>query len=212
MNNPYIYTNLGVRFHFFDLNPDEVHLEDIAHGLSHICRWVGQCDSFYSVAAHSLLVAEKTRLLAGTSGDADELVLAALLHDAAEAYLGDFSGPLKDLTCFSEYVALHDNILRMIYHKFGVTFPSTPKLVRAVDQASRLLENEALFRDKHSPEDLGVDPTLYQLWTPWEVTDVTGLVTPDEDKREETYWQYFKWVDDLSKSVAEQYRMFSEAA
>ena len=37
-------------FYATDPRSEEVHLLDIAHGLSLICRYAGQCKHFYSVA------------------------------------------------------------------------------------------------------------------------------------------------------------------
>jgi len=72
-----------------DLRPDEVDLEDIAIALSNLCRFGGRCRQFYSVAQHSLWVADQVKELR------PELELCALLHDAAEAYVGDVVSPIK---------------------------------------------------------------------------------------------------------------------
>lgn len=85
------WLGLGNGRTFWPLDPraDEVHIDDIAHALSNICRWGGRVCEFYSVAQHSLHVAqivERTR---------PDLALQALLHDAAEAYLGDVATPIK---------------------------------------------------------------------------------------------------------------------
>lgn len=61
-------------------------LNDIATGLSNICRFGGQLPRFYSVAQHSILVCELAP---------PELKREALMHDATEAYLGDMIKPLK---------------------------------------------------------------------------------------------------------------------
>lgn len=65
---------------------NDYHLDDIATSLAKQCRFNGHCDGFYSVAEHAILV---SRLVPSY------LALPALLHDAAEAYLGDLITPLK---------------------------------------------------------------------------------------------------------------------
>lgn len=76
---------------FFPLDPrhDEVDIGDIAHALACIPRFNGHSSEPYSVALHSVHVA---RIV---SRKRPELALAALLHDATEAYLGDIVRPLK---------------------------------------------------------------------------------------------------------------------
>jgi 5'-deoxynucleotidase YfbR-like HD superfamily hydrolase len=86
-DNPFITTASGVAFDLLSPTADMVRAEDIAHALARLCRFTGHCLALnYSVAQHSCLVAS---LVPGP------LRLAALLHDAAEAYIGDLSSPLK---------------------------------------------------------------------------------------------------------------------
>jgi uncharacterized protein len=67
-------------------DPKTFRRRDISHALARICRFTGHVEDHYSVAQHSLHVAEKLP---------PELFLAGLLHDAAEAYCQDVSAPLK---------------------------------------------------------------------------------------------------------------------
>src|ERR1700710_1218663 len=76
---PTIMLNSGAVFDFLDPWSSEFTLEDIAHGLANICRYAGQCRSFYSVAEHSIHVSQT----------ATGFEYEALMHDAAEAFLGD---------------------------------------------------------------------------------------------------------------------------
>ena len=84
---PTIMLASGKLFDFLDPHGSDFDISDIAHGLAHVCRYAGQCRAFYSVAEHSMLVADTV----------DEFAYEALLHDAAEAFIGDVTRPLKQL-------------------------------------------------------------------------------------------------------------------
>lgn len=73
--------------------PSTIRLEDIAHALSQVCRFGGHCAEFYSVAEHSVFVSRRLE----RQGYGRRMQMAGLLHDAAEAYLGDVPRPLKPL-------------------------------------------------------------------------------------------------------------------
>ena len=79
----------GTRVNPLKLTPADVSVVDIAHALSRQCRYNGHVEGFLSVARHSLWVAEHLE----HHGPA--IALAGLMHDAAEAYLGDMIRPLK---------------------------------------------------------------------------------------------------------------------
>ena len=64
---------------------------EIAHGLANLARFAGQTDVAYSVAQHSLLMAEAAE---DETGDA-ELAAFCLLHEGHEAVLGDKTSPRK---------------------------------------------------------------------------------------------------------------------
>lgn len=66
-------------------------ISEIAHALAQINRFTGHCKRPYSVAEHSVLVAS----IAAGEGASIDAQLAALLHDAHEAYTGDVSSPAK---------------------------------------------------------------------------------------------------------------------
>lgn len=83
-------TRTGQVVDLLDPSPHTIKLTDIALHLSRIPRFNGATLRTWSVADHSLLVAD----LMGAEADPD-LALAALLHDAHEAFIGDVIQPLK---------------------------------------------------------------------------------------------------------------------
>lgn len=84
-----ILTYTGRRFDLLRPSPGDIDIVDIAHALAHVCRWGGHCMHWYSVGQHSLWVS------AYVEYERPDLALHALLHDAAEAYIGDIVTPLK---------------------------------------------------------------------------------------------------------------------
>ena len=97
----YLRTFTGKRFHMLGDDPDEIDIMDIAHALSHVNRFTGHTTHPYSVAAHSIFVADIVDHLYGFN---PERMLAALMHDASEAYLADIASPIKHL--LPDYQAL----------------------------------------------------------------------------------------------------------
>lgn len=87
-------------------DPTTLELDDIASGLGLTCRYGGQIRCFYSVAEHSVLVHDLLRHM----GAGDELALAGLFHDAAEAYLGDVVAPLKFAQRQREWLARSEGL------------------------------------------------------------------------------------------------------
>lgn len=73
--------------------PETICIEDIAHALSQVCRYGGHCRYHYSVAQHCVFVSERLK----RQGQSPRTQLAGLLHDGAEAYLGDIPRPMKSL-------------------------------------------------------------------------------------------------------------------
>jgi uncharacterized protein len=71
----------------FNLRPEDIDIDDIAHALSNQCRFAGHTTHFYSVGQHSLNVMSRLEW---------PLKIYGLLHDAAEAYLIDLPTPIKD--------------------------------------------------------------------------------------------------------------------
>ena len=135
--NNTILTKSGVYFDFADPQEWQVHIDDIAHGLSNTCRFAGQCD-FYSVAEHSVHCAN-TALYETRDNLAS---LHALLHDAAEAYMGDLPKPLKIM--LPDFRAVEHCVEQAIRDKFGLT-DAFDSLVKSIDLRMLKTEKQQLF-------------------------------------------------------------------
>src|SRR5690348_18006267 len=105
-----IHTFTGRTFCPLDPKPEDIDIQDIAHALSCQCRFTGHSRKFYSVAEHCVRVS----LLVSP-----DLQLAALLHDASEAYLSDVARPIKRLPAMAEYRRTEEALQRQIYLCFG---------------------------------------------------------------------------------------------
>ena len=120
ITTPYVSTYLGNRFYPLEPRIDRVAIEDIAHGLAYQCRFNGQTCEFYSVAQHSLVVASLVP---------EHLRFAALMHDAAEAYLGDMVKPLKVL--LPQFAEIEDKVGAIIAAAFALDFSDYAPIKRA---------------------------------------------------------------------------------
>lgn len=118
--------------------PEQIVALDIAHALSHLNRFAGHLKSPCSVAVHSLAI---WRALASRGADV-ETQLAALLHDAAEAYLVDLPTPVKR-EC-RDYRKLEHRMLRAVFDRFGLrkglmrspTIKRADRLMPAIERAA----------------------------------------------------------------------------
>ncbi len=115
-----IVTSSGRVVTLTDPKPDDIDLGDIAEALSKLCRYGGNLRRFYSVAQHSVLCSQYVE-------GGPHLQRAALLHDAAEAYVGDLIWPLKALLrdksefSTSDFDDIEERFALVIEERFGLT-------------------------------------------------------------------------------------------
>ena len=128
----YVETYTGKRIYFDELKEEDISIIDIAHSLSQICRFTGHTKEFYSVAQHSVLVADAQTTLAEKR--------AGLMHDATETYLNDLASPLKRYLKGCGYSDLEDEFHKVINDKYDVNDGMTPNIKKA--------DLQALFTEK----------------------------------------------------------------
>lgn len=153
----------GGRFWPLDPRPEDVRIEDIAAGLAATVRFRGQTRQPYTVAEHSVHVANLVGL--HNPGAA----LWGLLHDAAEAYLGDLIRPLKQLPEFAAFRMAEDLIMGVVCERFGLC-EFMPLEVQAADEAMLAAEATQLF-DVLDPEWSrwlrGLEAAPIRIGHPW---------------------------------------------
>lgn len=171
-----IETYTGRQFHLLAPRIEELCFDDIAHALSNICRFNGHSQRPYYVAEHSCLIADRVHEEIRRSSSPHyvkdmfgstrwRIELAALMHDAAEAYIGDMTRPLKvKMLAFKDVEARID---AAVGQWLGTPYP-LPPIVKEFD--SRILHDERKqvmsqstnMWGTDSLEPLGVE---VQFWT-----------------------------------------------
>lgn len=146
MNKENLYTKDCIRTYsgkYFNVSKPDIDLidiEDIAHALSRNQRFGGHLEQVYSVAEHCLYCVSLI--------ENPENRLAALLHDASEAYLLDIPTPVK--TQIREYYNFENRIMHLIAEKFGFQFPLHEE-VKEVDKIMLEAEWECLMLKRDNP-------------------------------------------------------------
>lgn len=126
----------GIHVDYANPTEDQIDIHDIARGLAATPRFRGQLLRPYNVAEHSIRVAR------AIAPKARGRQLCALMHDAAEAYLGDMPSPVKAL--LPDYCELEDRFMKVISKKYEFTYP-IPDEVKQLDMEILLAE----IRDLH---------------------------------------------------------------
>lgn len=143
----WIQTFSGREYWPLDPRPDEVHIEDVAHHLSMICRYTGAVRKFYSVAEHSVLVSFLVPR---------EHALTALLHDATEAYVTDIARPVKPF--LPDYERIEALNWKAVAERFNLP-QVMPQCVHEADTAMLWVERHHLLATPPRPWNLP-EPTV----------------------------------------------------
>lgn len=159
----YIKTWSGKKFWPLDPKVVDVDINDIAHALSHLCRYGGHVYKFYSVAEHSVIMAEALQ----KEGYNNNTVKWALLHDGTEAYCADVPRPIK--SHLLNYAEIENGISKVIADKFDLS-PTMPEIVTEYDDRIIINEMNVLMNNVYFPNKDGKELPSIQIqnWNPTE--------------------------------------------
>ena len=158
----------GRSIDLFSFEQSDIAIRDIAHSLSLINRFNGHTPYPMSVAQHSVFVSN----LCGSHGP--RVMLQGLLHDAAEAYIGDMTRFLKLSSIMASYRDIERRIEMAImsYHNLPLD------LTTAVKDADRLMvrfEARVVFGEDYKfygkdgfPPLTPVERHRIGMWEPWD--------------------------------------------
>lgn len=132
-------------FDILDVNP-----RDIAWGTGRTLRFGGHIRQDHTVAHHSIVMSYYVP---------EEFAFEALMHDAAEAYIGDIIWPVKEL--FPEIKQLEDRLLHVIMSAFGIPH-ATSKFADGPEHYVMSAEVEEADRKMGEHEAFGFErPGIY---------------------------------------------------
>lgn len=131
----WILTRTGRRFDLLDPQPEQINPIDIASALANLALFNGHTWPLYSVAQHSLLVAEMVPR---------EHKPAALLHDATSAYLGNLINTAKQLPELKSVFVIERKIWTVICERFRLD-SELPNCVKQAELTALATERRDLM-------------------------------------------------------------------
>lgn len=160
--------------------PDVPTLSEIAHSLAHINRFTGHARRAYSVAEHSLLVADMVQ----AAGLDAQVQICALMHDAHESITGDVASPIKQVlgTAWAQFEDAQQHALLDAYNLVA-DMACNADLIKHFDLRALATERRDLLpfdAEVHAPWPI-IDTPGAEI-RPWHAVDLMApsrvLVTP----------------------------------
>jgi hypothetical protein len=192
--NPWIQTYNGHAVDLLNPRVEDVDHIDIAHALSLINRFTGHTLEPWSVAQHSVVGSILAEVL---YPQVKWLPHEFLFHDAAEAYVGDVSSPLKSiLPGYRDIEGKHKKCieakfavslgshwektidLRMLVTERGLFMPETTRQWSVEEKPFTLEEFRSAIIVKEKVAQEGTEVFWNWLWSPWTPEDAeTNFLT-----------------------------------
>lgn len=182
-------TFTGRQFWPLDPRAEDLDVRDIAHALACQNRFAGHARQPYSVGEHSLRVMYALDLEPSLGlRRGNELRLAALLHDATEAYLVDVPRPVKRSPELAGYREAEERLARVIeqWARLPAGILDAPEVKRA-DAVLLMTEARDLCAPPPEPWGFGRDikplPGRIEPWR-WQTAEMEFLHEFSELSRE----------------------------
>jgi uncharacterized protein len=182
--SPWVQTRDGNPIDLLKPDLKKLKIEEVAHSLARINRFSGhtRCQTGYSVAQHSVLVARHLP---------EQYCFAGLTHDMHEAIIGDVTSPVKwALQALGDGGAFNqlDEIVSTAMHKrFGVRMnAATKRAVREADLKALMTECRDLLGGECRPWGVEFEGAPVEPWperiTPWDVLKAEKIFLIEYDK------------------------------
>lgn len=188
---PWIVTCTGHELDLLNPAPGAITGPGLAHALAQLNRFTGHALRPYSVAEHSLLVVEicerefglNPATLRGTNG-----LLAALLHDAHEAYSGDLNTPAKGIVG-PAWAAFEHRLEHAVRAAFAVR-------VASFDHAALIKRADLIALATERRDLLPASPTPWPMLADVQPLSWCRLDTPERAAMPWSDWRD-RWLDQL---------------
>ena len=170
-----LYTITGQQITVETLQPEQVRAYDIAWALSQQVRYNGHISIAWDVLSHTGLT---YMLYVHDCGGAidPKVALGILLHDAAEAYVGDILGGLRKTGWLADFNKLEAYVSEIIFKRFNLEL--TPELQMMIDRYDH--QAAAVEIEKFFPPEIARLPgcTQYEYQSSFKPSLIKGKV-PD---------------------------------
>lgn len=141
-SDSWIATYSGKEFDVYSPDLNDICIEDIAHALAYTGRYGGHTNYFYSVAQHCVLMTNHIQQQSWYDKVGHKwLAQWALLHDAAEAYVGDLPRPIKRAFPDNAFKNMENVVMSAIQEKFRLS-GEEPALIKELDH--NIVADEAM--------------------------------------------------------------------
>lgn len=166
-DGPWVQTRSGRAYPLLAPTTEDICIEDIAYSLAGLPRFNAHtkrspAGRLYTVGQHSVLA---SKIVAG------EHAFEALMHDAAEAYVGDMTRPLR--LCLPDFDLVEHITWLAIARKFGLPQKLSAE-VKHADLVMLVTEKRDLLGVSPRPwAQSGPDllPDTISIWSPGSVED-----------------------------------------